>query len=621
MIEMTSNLNTIAGLGHFVVLLGKCVTGNGLEESVRRLRPRITSGKVPPVVQVIGKHAIAATWGGAVIEKGDACTVVGLAQRARHDDPDWSIRALEQISSGAVPRGEDTRAANLAAVVIRNDEPRAVALTAAFRQLPLYRATLGDVTAFATDVRLIADLGIVKPEISVEALYHYLNFSCIPAPFSIFENVHKVPAGTIVRTSPGTTIEERYWRPTFPGTEDGSEEAMASGLREKIFSTVRAYRPRDGRRWGTFLSGGTDSSSITGVLASDESRDPVRTFSIGFAEQGYDELQYARIAARHFGADPRYRQVSEQDTIDAIPRLLEAYDEPYGNASAVPTFYCAAAAADEGVQTLLAGDGGDESFGGNTRYAKDAVYRAWSRLPGNFRRSLAARLAGKSLTGSLLENRVRHFVRRGALDNPERFYMEESFASDYFDELLSPCVRARVERNSSLGVVERHYQDCQDADELHRLMYVDLMMAIADNDLVKVQRASQAAGVTVAYPYLDTDLVEYAGRLHSRWKVKGLKKRYLFKCALRDLLPEQIINKRKQGFGLPIALWSRRPGPFRDLLNDTLRSSRAMERGWFEPDFITGLLDRHDAGGWDMSPELWRLLMLELWQREYVDAA
>ncbi|HEX6928747.1 MAG TPA: asparagine synthase C-terminal domain-containing protein, partial [Gammaproteobacteria bacterium] len=613
---MTSNLESITGLGHFLVVLhgtGHGHSGNeDLLQRLRRLQPEIPGGRIPPAVQTIGRHAVAAAWGDAKIDTTGTSTVIGVFQRTRHDVPGVnpaSLRALAASGDPAAITASALAGANFAAVVVNNDEPRALALTAPFRQLPLYRACLGVLTAFATDARLITELGIVPREMDDQALYHYLNFSCVPAPYSIFRRIRKVPAGTQVRAMPGTTIEEPYWRPRFEGSHDAPVAQLEEEFREQLYSTVRAHRPGKETQWGAFLSGGTDSSSITGILATEAGHDgeSVRTYSIGFRENGYDELAFARIAATHFGADSRCRHVDEHDTMAAIPELLSAYDEPYGNASAVPTYYCAAAAATDGVHVLVAGDGGDESFGGNERYAKDAVYRAYEYFPQRLRSAVARWLRGPSRSGTLLENRIRHFAQRGALANPERFYREESFASDYFDELLAPGLRGALGKDSSLAIVSRHYEECAGTDALHRLMYVDLMMAIADNDLVKVQRASQAAGVCVSYPYLDTALVGYAGRLHARWKVKGLEKRYLFKRALRDLLPASIINKPKHGFGLPIALWMRRDGPLRALTHDTLRSRHAAERGYFEQGFIEGLLDAHDHGSWDFSPELWRL--------------
>lgn len=620
---MTSNLNSVTGLGHFMLLLTGDEQRDRLAARVRALRPAICGGKIPPALTLIGRHGIAAGWGGITVHKGDAATVVGIFQRARHDVPGVDARVIEQLfmeHSCGVVDATTLDGSNFAAVAVHNSEPRALALTAPFRQLPLYRATLDRLTVFATDARLVTALGILPRELDTMALYHYLNYSCIPAPHSIFRRLRKMPAGTQLLATPGTAVEERYWWPRFAGDRDAPLDVLESELRDQIHETVGAHRPTSGVKWGTFLSGGTDSSSITGVFARMPDATPVQTYSIGFGEAGYDELEYARIAAAHYGTQARYRQVDEQDTLAAIPTLLEAYDEPYGNASAIPTYYCAAAAADDGVRLLVAGDGGDESFGGNERYAKDAVYRAYARLPQPLRATIARVLGRPSRDGGLLANRVRNFARRGALANPARFYQEESFASEYFEELLTPCLRAGIERDASLAVMQRHYDALPDADELHRLMYIDLMMAIADNDLVKVQRASHAAGVCVTYPYLDRRLVDFTGRLRAAMKVNGRQKRYLFKRALRDLLPAEILAKRKQGFGLPIALWARRPGAFRDLVHDTLRSQRTVERGYFEQGFVERMLDTHDRGGWDMSPELWRLLMLELWQREYVDA-
>ena len=292
-------------------------------------------------------------------------------------------------------------------------------------------------------------------------------------------------------------------------------------LQRCLVDTVLDYRCGDEQGWGTFLSGGTDSSSISGLLAKVHPT-PVRSFSIGFDEDGYDELGYSRIASSHYGLDAHEYRVGEHDSVTAIPRLAQVFDEPFGNASAVPTFYCADLAAKSGVSLMIAGDGGDEIFGGNERYRKDRIFDWYHRAP------RAVRALGTTISSGLnghdwrFANRIKNFVQRASLPNPDRFYSDDSFASDHFDELLAGDFRAAVRRDDALDVQRRIYAQADADCDLHRLMYLDLQMTIADNDAVKVVRAAKLAGVQVAFPYLDRRLVEFAGRLPATTRCAGL---------------------------------------------------------------------------------------------------
>jgi asparagine synthase (glutamine-hydrolysing) len=488
-----------------------------------------------------------------------------------------------------------------------------------FRSRSLCHAAPADALALATDLRLLRLAGLVSAEVSPTALYHYLNFSYVPAPACAFQAARKLSAGHRLDGRPGEARAARWWTLRYSEDLHDAPQALARSLRERIVATVHDHRPDTGSGWGTFLSGGTDSSSISGILAGQDSGQRVDAFSIGFAEEGYDELEYSRIARAHYGLGGAERRVSETDAVSAVPRLVEAFDEPFGNSSAIPTHACAVMARDAGVSLLLAGDGGDEIFGGNERYLKDRIFEAYFRAPAPVRAlgGLAAATLGR--LDLRLTNRIRNFHTRGSLPNPDRFYADDSFASECFEALLDPAFAAHVQRDGSLAL-QRGVYDAACADsELNRLMWIDLMMTIADNDLVKVARATRAAGVEVDYPFLDRELVEYTARIPVHLKVRGVHKRWLFKRAMDDVLPEAIRNKRKQGFGLPVSVWIRREGPFREMLCDVLHSRAARERAIIRPAHVDALLERHTRGTWDHAAELYMLLMLELWHRRHVD--
>jgi asparagine synthase (glutamine-hydrolysing) len=454
------------------------------------------------------------------------------------------------------------------------------------------------------------------------AIFHYLNFACIPAPLTLVPEVQRLLPGSLLRIRAGASRAEpqRWWRPSYAEDLDGSDAQRAPQLREQIVEAIQRYRPAGEDDWGCFLSGGTDSSSVVSVLARQHPGRAVHSYSIGFAEAEFDELDFARLAAEACGAQGHFGSLDEAETLAVLPHLTALYDQPFGNASAVPTRACAGMAAAQGRQLLLAGDGGDEIFGGNERYAKDQIMQAFYRLPGPLKklaRGLGAGLGGGHVR---LFNRIDNFTRRASLPNPDRFYTDDAFASEHFDALLTQPLASALSPSLSLEFMRQTWDGCRAKAELHRLMALDLELAIAQNDLVKVDGACRHAGVGVRFPLLDPDLVEYTGRLLAQFKVRRLDKRHLFKQAMAPILPAQILAKKKQGFGLPIAVWMKDRPSFREFVRELLLSERSQARGWFRAEFVGQLFERHSAGGWDYSAPLWQLAVLELWMRQNLDA-
>ena len=521
-------------------------------------------------------------------------------------------------------------------LVLWDGETRELALvTDGFRTYPVVYAlpdNNGQTMIAASDLRLLRvayEWPYVggKPRaltMNPQAVYHYLNFSFVPNEACIWQQAHKLAPGSTARWQAGKAMPtvKTWWDARYPEDNPDDDTRRAAELRQLILDSVRRYGQAPARNWGTFLSGGTDSSSISGILSGarrEQGDEQVSSFSIGFAEPGYDELAYATIASEHFKMRAHQSRVSEADALAVLPRLIDAYDEPFGNASAIPTHCCANLAVAENMNLLVAGDGGDEIFGGNERYLKDRIFGLYKGAPGLVRKlggGLAGVLGG---TDARLANKVKNFVRRAELPNPDRFYTDDSFASEHFDELLDERFRSQLGIDDSLDVQRGLYARCDAPSELHRLMYLDLKMTIAANDVVKVTRATRLAGLGVAFPYLDRHLVDYTGRLPADALLRGTQKRWLFKRAMAGILPEAIVKKKKQGFGLPVSVWMRRPGPFRDFIHDTLMSRTTRQRGLFQSAAVERLLERHQRGAWDHAAELYILTMLELWQREHLD--
>lgn len=498
---------------------------------------------------------------------------------------------------------------------------RLAATTDPFASLPLYALKLHDSLLVSSDLRLLAASPACSRQVDLEAVYHYLNFGCIPAPRTICRDIMRIEPGSRLLWTDGALRTQRYYLPTYPADLAGSDDELAEQLLEHITESVRRFAPANEGGWGCFLSGGTDSSSIVSLLARLRAPSRVDAFSIGFAERGYDELGFARLAAEACGARPFTDVVDSSRTLELLKTAVSAYDQPFGNASAIPTLVCAELAQRHGAHLLLAGDGGDEIFGGNQRYAKDRVMETYHRLPAPLRTlgGWIGRGAGRGHSHFL--QRVGNFVARASLPNPDRFYTDDSFASDYYAELLSADFRAAVPHDASLNLMRDVYALGEDASPLHRIMRLDLLHAIAQNDLVKVHGACKAHGVNVRFPYLDPALVAFTGRLPERHKVRGLDKRHLFKRAMRNVLPQAVLRKKKQGFGLPIAVWLREDRVFREFTRDVLDDRRTRERGWFEPACIGRLIEEHQRGSWDHSAAIWQLVVLELWLREHLDAA
>lgn len=508
-----------------------------------------------------------------------------------------------------------------AAVVWNPREHVVAAVTDQFSTLSLYAHEYKDHLIIATDLRLIAKMRGFDHDLDLQAIYHYFNFGHIPAPRTIFSKVHRLEPGIRMTWRQRHRSQDRYYLPDYPEDLTGSDTELGEELRERMIATVRAYRPRDGASWGCFLSGGTDSSSILSILSDGGASVPVRAYSIGFAEQGFDELCYARIATNACGARSNTAVVSSSHSLQLVSRLVEGFDQPFGGASAVGTIACADLAHNDGVGLVLAGDGGDEIFGGNERYAKDRVMEAWYAMPPGVK--AAGRALGSALGDSrhLLLNRIDNFFQRAALPNPDRFYTDDSFASDHYETLLTPEFRKVVPRDASLEFLRSVYELGDRGGRLHRVMRLDLLMAIAQHDIRKVHCGAREGGVSVRFPYLDPDLVDYVNRLPERYKVRGLKKRYLFIKAMQGIVPAEILQKKKQGFSMPLPVWLREDPGFRDTVRDTLSSPRARQRGWWNPEFVDRLLAEHQRGSWNHSDYLWRMFVLELWLRRYVDAS
>jgi len=451
-------------------------------------------------------------------------------------------------------------------------------------------------------------------------VFNYLNYGFVPAPGSIFAGIRRLPPGNLLVLREGQGTPDPYWDMIYQESRTRARDAASTMYRlahDAVAQTI------DGITWketGAFLSGGTDSSTVVGLM-SRITGERVNAFSIGFREERYDELNYAKLAARHFGAAHYTQIVTPDEALEALPRLVEGYDEPFGNNSAIGTFFCARLARQCGVTCLLTGDGGDEIFGGNERYRTNALLARYHVIPAGLRRHLLEPILMSLPPDTVpMIGKVQRYIRRANTPNPRRFYWSEFFVAQEADSLLLPDFRTAVAADAPYRVAQEHFDRAQATAELNRLLYLDLKLTIGDNDLFKVTRTAELAGVGARFPLLEPPVVEFTGTLRARYKVRGLEKRYLFKRAFRGLLPREILAKRKHGFGVPTADWIKTHHGFQTLVHDTLLSSRARQRGYFRPGALEELFRRHSA---DATPYygdiLWTALMLELWHRRHLD--
>jgi asparagine synthase (glutamine-hydrolysing) len=309
--------------------------------------------------------------------------------------------------------------------------------------------------------------------------------------------------------------------------------------------------------------------------------------------------------------------VTPQDTAAFLPQLARAYDEPFGNSSAVATYYCAKLARDHDVTTLLAGDGGDELFGGNTRYVTNEVFEAYHTLPRWFReRWLEPSLFRLPNRG--IVNKARKYVRRANLPQPRRFFSYNLMHTIDVRTMFTDAFLDAVCTEAPLALAAEHYGRVETTSMLHRLLYLDLKIAITDNDLRKVTGMCELAGVRARYPMLDRDLVEYSGRIPAGLKVRRFRERYAFKEGFKGFLPAETLAKKKHGFGVPVSRWLR-SAPLRELAEDTLLGSTALQRGYLNGRFIEQLFAWHREDRTNFyGDSLWVLMMLELWHQSHV---
>ncbi len=473
---------------------------------------------------------------------------------------------------------------------------------------------------FASELKALL-IDEAAPDINPVAMHHYLTFQYVPAPWTIFTPIRKLRPGHMLIYEEGKVSDNAYWSLRYDPkcvrrNEAEYREEFARLLEESVRLRLVSDVPL-----GAFLSGGMDSSTVV-ALMSREMTKPVKTFSIGFKDEAFNELPYARDVAKLYGTE-HHEFVVEPSAIELLPTLVRVYDEPYADPSAMPTYYVSQLSR-QFVTVALNGDGGDELLAGYPRYqlSQGDRLKTWF-LP----------IAGRPSTG---RDRLQKFLRRlprcvpGGRVRRRLQHLAEPFHNEYLgricyflpsekEGLYASEFHTQVHGHDSADLLLHWFEETQASDLLDQLLGVDTLSYLPDDLLVKVDRATMAHGLEARSPFLDHQLVEFVASLPVHLKVRNGETKYLLKSVMAGVLPDRILRRAKQGFGVPIDRWFR--GDCRDFLRDILLSTNAMARGYFRPERVKWLIDEHQKGTTDYSTRLYALLMLELWHREYVDGA
>jgi asparagine synthase (glutamine-hydrolysing) len=457
----------------------------------------------------------------------------------------------------------------------------------------------------------------VSREVDVTAIDDYLSFLCVPAPKTAFKAIRKLEPGHWLKWRDGKVRTERYWQPDFSKKINISEQEAIEETTRLVAESTR-LRMISEVPLGAFLSGGVDSSLVVALMAK-ESLGPVKTFSIGFEEQDFSELKYAKKVAEHVGAE--YNEfIVRPNALDVLPTLVDHYGEPYADSSAIPTYYVSKETRAH-VTVALNGDGGDESFAGYERYVAMQMAEAYNRVPKPLRAVFVEAPVGMIPTSELRRSRVRdakRFLTAANLPRNERYFRWMStFNRDAKRELLTAEFENSVSSNEPSDLLEKWFAAANGSSILDATLLTDQMTYLPNDLLVKVDIASMANSLEARSPLLDHKVIEFAASLPTEIKMKGWETKSLLKKVAAQLVPREVIYRRKMGFGVPIGKWLR--NEMADFVKEVLLSERSLKRGIVRPDVLEKYVNDHVLGVRDHAGQIWTLLMLELWFQRFID--
>lgn len=483
---------------------------------------------------------------------------------------------------------------------------------------PLFYSQTHEGLAFASELRALLQDRAIPRVIDPEAVDCFLTYGYVPAPMSILKDIRKLPPAHTLVIEDGRARCDRYWRLDFSQKLRVSDPAeLLEPLREHLRRATRQRMIAD-VPLGAFLSGGIDSSAVVAAMA-EASTSSVRTFSIGFDAKGFDELEHARRVAELFGTD-HHEFVVRPEAVEIVPKIVRQFGEPFADPSAIPSFYLSQLTRSQ-VTVALNGDGGDESFGGYTRYVANGLSARLDRLPLALRRILGApahRLGGGEVASiSSKAHRLMEGLPLGPADRYERYM--SWLDVDQRAQLYTRSFAAEVAGSPASAVIRGPWQQASGADVLDVMLEVDTTTFLAGDLIPKIDIATMAYALEARSPLLDHQLMEFAASIPAEFKVRGREKKWIFRQALRGWIPDEILDRPKQGFTVPIDQWLR--ADLQELVRSVLLDPSTLGRGYFRPQAVRSLLERQSAGSDADSKPLWALFMFELWHRQFVDAA
>jgi asparagine synthase (glutamine-hydrolysing) len=525
-----------------------------------------------------------------------------------HSDTEAIVHAYEEFGAACLKNLQ-----GMFALAIWDEKARSlfVARDRAGKKPLYYTTTPKGAFVFGSELKAVLEHPDVEREINAQALDAYFTLGYVPDPFSIFRNIHKLPPGHYLNFTSGHVQVTQYWDFDFKPDESRNESDYVDELRHLLDESVRLRLISD-VPLGAFLSGGIDSSTVVALMARHMGQ-PVKTFSIGFHEDSYNELKYARLTAEKFGTD-HHEFIVTPDICSVVDELVWHFDEPFADSSAIPT-YMVSKLAREHVTVVLSGDGGDELFAGYTRYLVDRRRSAFSYVPGLVRKGVMQPLS----THLPHSTRGRNFIHNISLDPIDRYLDSVSvftrlnkrslYTKDFYEQVKSG--------NWVSNLFHQFAATVTTGQPLDRLLYLDSKTYLPGDIMTKVDRMSMAVSLEARAPLLDHKLIDFVTRIPASMKLANGETKHILKRAVSDLVPAEILNRPKQGFGVPVQEWINLQ--LRERMREVLTDSRTRQRDHVNPAYLEVLLNEHERGRRDHSVGLWALLMLELWHRQFVD--
>ncbi len=478
---------------------------------------------------------------------------------------------------------------------------------------PLHYTMMGNRLIFGSEIKSILQEPCVSREVDLISLHHFLGYEYVPAPRTMFKGIKKLHPGHILKVEGAKISIKKYWDLNFKNYNtnnlDHSNklfELLKRSVRNRLISDVP---------FGAILSGGIDSSAIVGLMSGLLDY-PIKTFSIGFADQSYNELEYAKLVAEHFETE-HYEEFMEPDTVNLANKIIQHHDEPFADVSSFPT-YLVYELAKKKVKVVLSGDGGDELFAGYNRYLASRLNEYYSIIPYNFRLGIKkiVEFLPPSRSKKGIVNESKRFIYGSSLPVKGRHVRWQYFITKKeMEGLYSESMHNLIDLDS-FNLVDKFYKKKEIPDKLSKEQYVDIKMYLPDDILTKVDRMSMANSIEARVPFLDHHLVEFSAKVPHYLRLKGLTTKYILKKAMSRLLPKKIIKRKKQGFSIPMKNWLR--CELKEMVFDVLSKEKIKEKKYFNYDYVEKIVEQHLAGRRDNAHRIWPLITFELWHDSYI---